>query len=88
MTDNPYRKELAERFANQDKTRKGAIEELIQFMDDIKLPKSHDGIYPRCVYCGGENYALAVLAYSRREIPCASVRSCGHYLPESYLEEL
>lgn len=48
------------------------------------MRKSHDGIYPRCVWCRGENYALAVLAYSHRVIPCASVNNCGRYLPESY----
>lgn len=43
-----------------------------------------DGIYPRCVYCRGENYALAVLDYSRGRAPCAAVRGCGRYLPGSY----
>lgn len=84
MTDD----ELAYRFANQDATREGAINELVEFMDAIKLPKSHDGIYPKCVYCNGENYALAVLAYSNREVPCASVRSCGRLLPESYVRNV
>lgn len=45
---------------------------------------SHDRIYPRCVWCRGENYALAVLAYSAGQIPCAAVRGCGRYLPEHY----
>jgi hypothetical protein len=49
-----------------------------------ELPVSRDGIYPRCVWCGGENYMLAVLAYSRGDTPCAAVYSCGLYLPESY----
>lgn len=45
---------------------------------------SWDRIYPRCVWCDGENYALAVIAYSRREIPCAAVGGCGRYLPKGY----
>jgi hypothetical protein len=45
---------------------------------------SRDRIYPRCVWCNGENYALAVIAYSRGETPCASVNCCGRYLPEDY----
>ncbi len=49
------------------------------------LPVARDGIYPRCVHCRGENYVLAVLAYSRREIPCAAVGGCGLLLPESYV---
>jgi hypothetical protein len=53
-------------------------------MDNLKMLPSRDGIYPRCVYCGGENYAVAVLAYSNGEIPCASVNDCGRYLPDSY----
>lgn len=53
-------------------------------MTNLKVLPSKDGIYPRCVYCWGENYALAVLAYSNGEIPCASVNGCGRYLPESY----
>lgn len=53
-------------------------------MTDLKVLPSKDGIYPRCVYCRGENYALAVLAYSSGEIPCASVNGCERYLPKSY----
>ena len=49
------------------------------------LPPSRDGIYPRCVWCSGENYALAVLAYSRREIPCAAAGGCGQWLPHDYV---
>lgn len=45
---------------------------------------SRDRIYPRCVWCDGENYALAVIAYSYGLIPCASVDGCGRYLPEDY----
>lgn len=47
--------------------------------------KSRDGIYPRCVWCNGENYALAVLAYSAGEIPCAAVNGCGRMLPADYI---
>lgn len=54
-------------------------------MPEPIMGKSRDGIYPRCVFCRGENYALAVLAYSRREIPCACVNGCGEYLPEDYV---
>jgi hypothetical protein len=46
---------------------------------------SHDGIYPRCVWCRGENWALAVISYSRGEIPCASTTNCGRFLPTSYI---
>lgn len=49
------------------------------------LMPSRDGIYPRCVYCDSENPALAVLAYSRREIPCAAAHSCGRSLPAEYV---
>jgi hypothetical protein len=49
-----------------------------------ELPPSRDGIYPRCVWCNGENYLPAVLVYSRGDIPCAAVYSCGLYLPEDY----
>lgn len=78
--------ELAYRFAHQKETRQAVVNELAE---DLPLRKpSHDGIYPRCVYCNGENYALAVLAYSNREVPCASVRSCGRLLPESYVRNV
>lgn len=49
------------------------------------LRMSPDGVYPRCVYCAGENYVLAVLAYSAGEVPCAAVASCGRMLPQSYI---
>lgn len=49
------------------------------------LSKARDGIYPRCVYCLGENYALAVVGYSTRQHSCAAVRSCGRTLPEDYV---
>lgn len=45
---------------------------------------SRDRIYPRCVWCGGENYALAVLAYSAGAAPCAAVAACGRFLPMEY----
>jgi hypothetical protein len=51
-----------------------------------KRGRSRDGIYPRCVWCDGENYALAVMAYSRGEVPCASTTNCGRYLPDDYLK--
>jgi hypothetical protein len=51
------------------------------------LPKSRDGFYPRCVHCRGENYILAVTAYSARVAPCAAVNGCGRLLPLSYLSD-
>jgi hypothetical protein len=54
-------------------------------MGEPVLDPSKDGIYPRCVFCRGENYGPAVMAYSRREIPCVAVAGCGEYLPESYV---
>lgn len=51
------------------------------------LPIAADGIYPRCVWCLGENYLPAVLGYSRRQHACAAVRSCGRMLPEEYVKE-
>jgi hypothetical protein len=55
----------------------------------VQRPKggrSRDGIYPRCVWCNGENYMPAVIAYSRGEIPCASTTNCGRFLPDDYLK--
>lgn len=49
------------------------------------LPKSRGGHYPRCVYCCGEIYAPAVLAYSLGEIACAAMGRCGRKLPPSYV---
>jgi hypothetical protein len=49
-----------------------------------QMRPSWDGIYPRCVWCRGENYGLAVLAYSRGEQPAAAVGGCGRYLPDGY----
>lgn len=45
-------------------------------------PKSHDGVYPRCVWCGAEIYALAVMEYSRGGAGC---HTCGKDLPEDYI---
>lgn len=45
---------------------------------------SHDRIYPRCVWCRGENYMMAVLAYSAGDIPCAAAGGCGRFLPVEY----
>jgi hypothetical protein len=42
-------------------------------------PPSRDRIYPRCPECRTEQYALAVLAFSRGE--CACYR-CGHVIRE------
>lgn len=50
-----------------------------------QIGKSRDGVYPRCVWCRGENYAPAVLAYSAGEIPCAAASSCGQFLPNDYI---
>lgn len=50
-------------------------------MTEPLIGKSHDGIYPRCVWCRGENWALAVIQYSLGTIPCAAARSCGKFLP-------
>jgi predicted RNase H-like HicB family nuclease len=49
-----------------------------------KYPPAKDGIYPRCVWCGGKNYVLGVLHYSRGEAACAAVSGCGRMLPDSY----
>jgi hypothetical protein len=42
----------------------------------------NDGIYPRCVWCNGENYASNVIAYSNAEVPC---HQCGKFIPEEYV---
>lgn len=49
--------------------------------DKPQLPPSRDGIYPRCVWCNGENYLPAVFAYSAGTIPCAAAGGCGKRLP-------
>jgi hypothetical protein len=40
-------------------------------------PPSWDRIYPRCPVCRAEQYALAVLAFSRGEHGC---HACGHVI--------
>lgn len=50
------------------------------------LNPSPDGIYPRCVYCNGENYAPAVIKYSKGEIECVSINACGKKLPKEYIK--
>lgn len=49
-----------------------------------QMPRSRDGLYPRCVWCRGENYMPYVIPYSRGETPCSAVAGCGRYLPEDY----
>jgi len=49
-----------------------------------QIPVNRDRIYPRCVWCFGEQYALAVLAYSRGDVPCAASPGCGRHVPEAY----
>jgi hypothetical protein len=44
--------------------------------------KAADGIYPRCVWCNGEIYGPAVIAYSRGEAGC---HQCGKTLPKEYI---
>lgn len=51
------------------------------------VPKAADGIYPRCVWCFGEQYAAAVIAYSAGEIACTAVPTCQRYVPEDYVVE-
>lgn len=53
-------------------------------MSNPVLGPAKDRIYPRCVWCRGENYLPAVLAYSAGEIPCSAAGGCGRYLPEDY----
>lgn len=47
---------------------------------------SHDGIYPRCVYCNSEIYGPAVIDYSLGLIECAAADSCGKTLPDDYIK--
>lgn len=56
-------------------------------MSSEPMGRSRDGIYPRCVWCRRENYALAVLAYSAGEIPCAAAGGCGRRLPAEYVTQ-
>lgn len=51
----------------------------------IRKPEA-DGVYPRCVWCGGENYMPAVIAYSKGKMACASVNGCGKKLPKEYIK--
>ena len=44
--------------------------------------RAHDGIYPRCVWCNGENYAPNVIVYSKGLSAC---HQCGKLLPEEYV---
>ena len=52
-------------------------------MKEPKLPIANDGVYPRCVWCNGENYAPAVIEYSLGKVPCWQ---CGKVLPDSYVK--
>lgn len=45
-------------------------------------PPSHDRIYPRCVWCGVELYALGVIAYSLGDAACGC---CGRKLPATHV---
>lgn len=49
--------------------------------NDSDYPVSRDRIYPRCPRpsCRTEQYALAVLAFSRGEVPCYR---CGERIRE------
>ena len=51
----------------------------------IRKPEA-DGVYPKCVWCGGENYAPAVIDYSTGKTPCAAVGGCDKYLPKEYIK--
>lgn len=51
----------------------------------VREPEA-DGAYPRCVWCGGENYGPAVIAYSKGKIACPSVNDCGKKLPKGYIK--
>ena len=46
-------------------------------------PISHDGIYPKCVWCGNENYAPVVIDYSKGKANCYE---CLQYLPPEYIK--
>lgn len=49
-------------------------------------PPAKDGLYPRCVWCNGENCILLVFAYSVGEVPCAAAPGCGRFIPESHVK--
>lgn len=51
-------------------------------MDKPVIPIQNDGIYTRCVWCNGENYAPNVIAYSKAESAC---HQCGKFVPEEYV---
>ena len=51
----------------------------------IRKPE-HDGVYVRCVWCNGENYAMAVIDYSLGKVPCVAVNGCGKKLPKEYIK--
>jgi hypothetical protein len=44
---------------------------------------SYDGIYPRCVWCNGENYGPNVIDYSEGKSGC---HQCGKLLPKEYIK--
>lgn len=48
----------------------------------IRKPEA-DGIYPKCVWCGGENYGPNVIDYSKGVSPC---HQCGNLLPLDYIK--
>lgn len=52
-------------------------------MTEPKLKPSHDGIYPRCVWCSVGLYALNVLDYSKGKSDC---HNCGESLPKEYVK--
>jgi hypothetical protein len=46
-------------------------------------PPANDGIYPRCVWCGSEIYAPAVIDYSEgKAVPAC----CNKPLPREYIK--
>lgn len=56
-------------------------------LEDTPIIKpSHDGIYPRCVWCGGEIYGPGAIDYSKGEAGCSAVGGCGKTIPESYVK--
>lgn len=51
--------------------------------DKPQLQPTYDGVYPRCVWCNGENYALNVIDYSKGISGC---HQCGKLLPKEYVK--
>jgi hypothetical protein len=52
----------------------------------MKVPlrqPEHDGVYPRCVWCDGENYGPNVIDYSKGISSC---HQCGKLLPKEYIK--